>query len=262
MQFVGLLLIVNSLAGGAWWVASGRSQTIVLPICVAAMALGVFLMIHSHATSHPAGAGVASGQAANSEDLAHQIAEAKSVLEELRDQTAAADWHLKQLDEHVKSMEVLPDGRNRIGNTVIGQPVTLLAKLEALKKVPADRPAEALALAQECITLYESTRDKMGGVVIASGDIGPDMIGGLYVTAATTAQRMDDHDHALEWARAAVAVRSTPERQFLLVTTLINKNLSNEASGIIQQVLKAGGPDAAKFRQLLDQYKIPYKKDS
>ena len=262
MQFVGLLLIVNSLAGGAWWVASGRPQATVLPICVAAMTLGVFLIIYDRTAAHPPGPGTAPGQAVSSEDMAHQIAEARTLLEDLRDQTAAADWHLKQLDEHVKSMEVLPDGRSRIGNTVIGQPVTLIAKLEELKKVPADHSSEALALAQECIRIYESTRDHLGGVVIASGDIGPDMIGGLYVTAATTAQRMDDHDHALEWARAAVAVRATPERQFLLVTTLINKNLANEASDIIHQVLKAGGPDAAKFRQLLDQYKIPYKKES
>lgn len=260
MQFVGLLLIVNSLAGGAWWVATGRPQATVLPICVAALAAGVFLIVHDRATSPPRTAGTTPAQAGGSDELAHQIAEAKTLLQHLEDQTASADWHLKQLDEHVKSMEVLPDGRNRIGNTVIGQPVVLIPKLEALKQVPPDHPAETLALAKECIDLYESTREHMGGVVLASGDIGPDMIGGLYVTAATTAQRMDDHDHALEWARAAVAVRSTPERQFLLVTTLINKNLGGEAAALIQQQLKAGGADAAKFRQLLDQYKIPYKK--
>jgi hypothetical protein len=260
MQFVGLLLIVNSLAGGAWWVATGRPQMYVTPICVAALAAGVFLIVHDRATSSPQTPGATPAQAGGSDELAHQIAEAKTLLQHLEDQTAAADWHLKQLDEHVKSMEVLPDGRNRIGNTVIGQPVVLIPKLEALKQVPADHPAETLALAKECIDLYESTREHMGGVVLASGDIGPDMIGGLYVTAATTAQRMDDHDHALEWARAAVAVRSTPERQFLLVTTLINKNLGGESTAIIQHQLKAGGADAAKFRQLLDQYKIPYKK--
>src|SRR5205085_11715369 len=137
---------------------------------------------------------------------------AKVVLADLQDQTAAADWHLKQLDEHIKTMEILPDGRTRVGNTVTGQAVILIPKLEALQKVPADRPAEALPIARECVTLYETTRDHLKGVVLAGGDIGPETIGWLYVTAATAAQRMDDHDHALEWARAAVAVRPTAER--------------------------------------------------
>jgi hypothetical protein len=56
-----------------------------------------------------------------------------------------------------------------------------------------------------------------------------------------------------------VALRPTAERQFLLVTALINKNLQAEANTIIQRELKAGGPESAKFRQFLDQYKIPYK---
>ncbi len=258
MQFVGLLLIVNSLIGGAWWVTSGRPQAVVLPICVAAMTAGVFLIIYDRSAATGNQGGTVT-HAPKSDDLTHQMAEAKAVLADLQDQTAAADWHLKQLDQHINEMEILPDGRTRVGNTVTGQAVVLIPKLEALQKIPAERPAEILPLAKECVTLYETTREHLQGVVLAGGEIGPETIGWLYVTAATAAQRLEDQDHALEWARSAVALRPTVDRQFLLVTALINKNLGGESTLMIQQVLKAGGPEAARFRQLLDQYKIPYK---
>jgi hypothetical protein len=258
MQFVGLLLIINSLAGGAWWVASGRPQMVVLPICVAAMTAGVFLIIHDR-TAMIEGRGVPAAQSAGMDELARQTAEAKVVLADLQDQTAAADWHLKQLDEHINAMKILPDGRTRIGNTVTGQAVVLIPKLEALQKLSTDQAADALPLAKECVALYETTQDQIKGVTLVGGDLGPETIGWLYLTAATAAQRTDDHEDALKWARAPVALRSTAERQFLLVTALINKNLQPEANKIIQQQLKAGGPEAAKFRQFLDQYKIPYK---
>lgn len=268
MQFVGLLLIVNSLLGGAWWVATGRPQQTVLPICVITMALGVFLIIHDRSTANATASSTASkspeaahAPAPGTEELAKQITEAKTVLADLQDQTAAADWHLKQLDQHIKDMQILADGRTRIGNTVTGQAVTLIPKLEALQKIPADRAIDILPLAKDCILIYETTKEQTRGVVLAGGDIGPETVGWLYVTGATAAQRMDDHDHALKWARAAVAVRPTAERQFLLVTALINKNLQGEASVIIQQELKAGGAESAKFKQFLDQYKIPYKKE-
>jgi hypothetical protein len=259
MQFVGLLLIVNSLAGGAWWVASGRPQAVVLPICVAAMAAGVFLIVHDR-TGPTRSNGAAPAEATGLEDLARQTTAAKTVLADLQDQTAAADWHLKQLDEHIQSMKILPDGRTRISNTVTGQPVVLIPKLEALQKLSADRAADALPLAKECVDLYETTREQMKGVVFAGGEPGAETIAWLYVTASTAAQRVGDHDQALAWARAAVATKPTAERQFLLVTALINKELQAEANVIIQQELKAGGAEAAKFRQFLDQYKIPYKR--
>jgi hypothetical protein len=90
--------------------------------------------------------------------------------------------------------------------------------------------------------------------------VGPETIAWLYVTASTAAQRAGDHDQALAWARAAVATRATAERRFLLVTALLNKNLQAEADVIIQQELKAGGAETGKFRQFLDQYKVPYKR--
>lgn len=259
MQFVGLLLIVNSLLGGAWWVASGRPQMVVLPVCVAAMTAGVFLVIHDRTTA-TATRGVSTSQAAGSDELGQQITEAKTILADLEDQTAAADWHLKQLDEHIQAMKILPDGRTRIGNTVTGQAVVLIPKLESLQKLSSDRNADALPLAKECVDLYESTKAMMKGVVLSGGDLGPETIAWLYLTASTAAQRNDDHDHALTWARAAVAMRPTAERQFLLVTALINKNQQAEANAIIQQELKTGGAEATKFRQFLDQYKIPYNK--
>lgn len=258
MQFVGLLLIVNSLLGGAWWVASGRPQMVVLPVCVAAMTAGVFLIIHDRSTAAE-NKGATATHAAGMDELARQTAEAKAVLADLQDQTAAADWHLKQLDEHIQTMKILPDGRTRIGNTVTGQATVLIPKLEALQRLSGDRNADTLPLAKECVTLYESTREAMKGVTLSGGDLGPETIAWLYLTASTAAQRMDDHDQALTWAREAVAMRPTAERQFLLVTALINKNLQAEANIIIQQELKAGGPESAKFRQFLDQYKIPYK---
>lgn len=258
MQFVGLLLIVNSLLGGAWWVASGRPQMVVLPVCVAAMTAGVFLIIHDRSTVSES-KGVTATQAPGMDELARQTAEARAVLADLEDQTAAADWHLKQLDQHIQEMKILPDGRTRIGNTVTGQATVLIPKLEALQKLAADRNADALPLARECVTLHESTREAMKGVTLSGGDLGPETIAWLYLTASTAAQRMDDHDQALTWARAAVALRPTAERQFLLVTALINKNLQAEANTVIQQELKAGGPESVKFRGFLDQYKIPYK---
>lgn len=263
MQFVGLLLIVNSLLGGAWWVATGRPQMVVLPICVAALMAGVFLIVHDRMTTVAAASkevATTTTHAPEAADLSQQIAEAKSVLADLQDQTAAADWHLKQLDQHINAMQILADGRTRIGNTVTGQAVVLIPKLEALQKLPADRAMDILPLAKECILIYETTREQIRGVTLNGGEIGPETVGWLYVTGATAAQRLDDHDHALTWARSAVAVKPTPERQFFLVTALINKNLQGEASVIIQQELKAGGPDSAKFRGFLDQYKIPYKK--
>jgi hypothetical protein len=268
MQFVGFLLIVNSLLGGAWWVATGRPQREVLPVCVAAMAAGVFLVVHDRMTAGDnrnaktaQNAGAAAAPAQGSEELAKQIADAKTLLADLQDQTAAADWHLKQLDQHIHDMQGLPDGRTRVGNTVTGQAVVLIPMLERLQKFPADRAIDILPLAKECIKIYETTKEQIRGAVLVGGDIGPETIGWLYVTAATAAQRMDDHEHALQWARTAVAIRSTPERQVLLVTALINRNLQGEASVVIQQQIKAGGADAAKFKQFLEQLKIPYKKE-
>ena len=157
-------------------------------------------------------------------------------------------------------MRILPDGRTKVGNTVTGHPVVLVSKLEALQKLAAERPAEAYPLASECVSLYENTREQIKGVALVSGDLGPETIGWLYATAASAAQRAGEHDHALEWARAVVAVRPSAENHFLLVTALINKNLQAEADGVIQRELKAGSANAGKFRRFLEQYKIPYKR--
>jgi hypothetical protein len=259
MQFVGLLLIVNSLIGAAWWIASGRPQMVVIPICVAALSAGVFLIIHER-TAAVDGKIAPTVSSTGFDELVQQTAAAKAVLADLEDQTAAADWHLKQLDEHIHAMQILPDGRTRVGNTVTGQAVILIPKLEALQKVSAERPAEAHPLAKECVSIYEATREQMKGVILTGGDLGPETVAWLYVTASTAAQRIGEHEEALTWARAAVALRPSAERQFLLVTALINKNLQSEANALVLQQLKAGGTEVVKFRQLLDQYKIPYKR--
>jgi hypothetical protein len=281
MQLVGLLLIVNSLVCAAWWVASGRPQLVVIPICVAALAAGVFLMIYDRIAevalkgsgTIKAAAQQAAKDAAEIGQMKQQIAaqipaheklsklnsDAVILLTELQDQTAAAEWHLNQLDEHMNATQILPDGRVRVANTVTGQPVVLISKLEALEKLAAEKPAEAYPLAKECVGIYEATRDQVKGVVLAGGDLGIEAVAWLYTAAATSAQRAGEHDNALEWARAAVAARPSVERQFLLVTALINKNLQEEANAVIQRELKAGGASAGKFRQFLDQYKISYK---
>lgn len=128
MQFVGLLLIVNSLVGGAWWIATGRPQLVAAPLCIAALAGGVYLMAHSRS---PEGGSLNSPEL---QELTKETAKAKTLLADLQDQTAAADWHLKQLDEHIRSTKILPDGRTRVGNTVMGQAVLLIPKLETLQK--------------------------------------------------------------------------------------------------------------------------------
>jgi hypothetical protein len=149
---------------------------------------------------------------------------------------------------------------------VTGQAVTLIPKLEALQKLeaaqktPGERSIDIYPLAKECILLYETTKEQTRGVALSGGEIGPETVGWLYVTGASAAQNQDDANHALQWARTAAAIKSTPERQMLLVTALLNKNLQGEASVVIQQQIKAGGPDAAKFKNFLDQLKIPYKK--
>jgi hypothetical protein len=254
MQLVGLLLIVNSLVGGAWWIATGRPQLVVVPLCVAALTGGVYLITHGR----PPGGG--SMNSTELQELAKETAKAKTLLADLQDQTAAADWHLKQLDEHIHATKMLPDGRTRIGNTVTGQALVLTPKLEALQKLGVDKPAEAYPLALECVNIFEATREQSKGAVLASGDLGAEMVAWLYATAAAAAQRVGEHDHSLEWARAAVEMRPTTERQCLLVTALINKNLQPEADALIRHELKAGGPEAAKFRAFLEQYKIPYKR--
>jgi len=258
MQFVGLLLIVNSLVGGAWWIATGRPQMIVVPICVAALGAGVYLMA-SEGRTISAGPTLSRAEL---KELSDETAKAKAILADLQDQTAAADWHLKQLDEHVQTTSVLPDGRTRVGNTVMGQPTVLTPKLEALQKLGTNQPAEAFTLAKEAVGLYETTRDQIKGASIVTGDIGPEMAAWLYTTGATAAQRTGDHDLSLQWARAAVTARATTERHCLLVTALVNKGLQAEADGLIQHELKAGGPEATKFRAFLDQYKIPYKRSN
>lgn len=259
MQFVGLLLIVNSLLGAAWWIAMGRPQWVVVPLCVVVMAAGVFLIVHDRATSVKT-QGTTTIKSSALEELAGETSKAKALLADLQDQTAAADWHLKQLDERVQETKILPDGRTRVGNTVTGQPVILIQKLEALQNLAAERSAQTFGAAVECVGLYEKTREQTQGVALTGGDLGADTVAWMYMTAATAAQRANEHDRALEWAKAAVAARSTTERQCLLVTALINKNLQAEANEVIQRELKAGGPEAVKFRQYLDQYKIPYNK--
>ena len=281
MQLVGLLLILNSLACAAWWIAQGRPQLLVIPICVAALAAGVFLMIYDRvAEAAVKGSGTikaAALQAAKDaaeiaqmkqqivaqvpahEQLAKVNAAAGNLLTELQDQTAAAEWHLNQLDEHMNATQILPDGRVRVANTVTGHPVVLISKLEALEKLTGEHPSDAYPLAKECVGIYESTRDQVKGVILAGGEIGVEAVAWLYTAAATSAQRAGEHDNALEWARAAVAAKSSVERQFLLVTALINKNLQDEANALIQHELKTGGASAGRFRQFLDQYKIPYK---
>ncbi len=258
MQFVGLLLIVNSLVGGAWWIASGRPQLVVVPICVAALSAGVFLMRHDGPKGSATGVAASTGNAPL-EELAKQTTDAKTLLADLQDQTAVADWHLKQLDEHLRGVQVLPDGRTRIGNTVTGQAFALLPKLEALQKLATEQPGDAYPLAAECVNLFEATRERIKGATFTAGDLGAETVAWLYATAATSAQRAGEHDRSLEWARAAVQERPSTERQFLLVTALINKNLQKEANELIQRQLKAGGAEATKFQQFLDQYKVPYK---
>jgi hypothetical protein len=255
MQFVGLLLIVNSLVSGAWWIASGRPQMVVAPLCIAGLAAGVFLM-----RQQPAQEKSEPTPAAALEELARETAVAKTLLADLQDQTAVADWHLKQLDEQLRGMQILPDGRTKIGSVVTGQATVLIPKLETLQKLSADRPAEAYALAAECVKIHEDTRAQIGNANSTVGDLGAETIAWLYATAATAAQRVGEHDASLEWARAAVAERPTTERQFLLVTALINKSLRSEAEELIQRQLQASGGEAAKFRQYLEQYKIPYKR--
>lgn len=254
MQFVGLLLIVNSLVGGAWWIATGRPQLVAAPLCIAALAGGVYLMAHSRS---PEGGSLNSPEL---QELTKETAKAKTLLADLQDQTAAADWHLKQLDEHIRSTKILPDGRTRVGNTVMGQAVLLIPKLETLQKIGLGKPVEAYPLAVECVGIYEDAGEQAKGAALSSGDLDPETIAWLYATAASAAQGMGEHDRGLEWARLAVKTRPTTERQCLLVTALINKNLQQEADALIRQEIKAGGPEAVKFRTFLDQYKIPYKR--
>jgi hypothetical protein len=254
MQFVGLLLIVNSLVGGAWWIASGRPQLVVVPLCAVALTAGVFLLSRAQ---NAAGSGTATTAAL--EELVRQTAEAKSLLADLQDQTAVADWHLKQLDERIQSTRILPDGRTRIGTAVTGHATVLIPKLEELQKLILNRPGEAYPLARECVGIFETTREQIAGLTPLEGDLGPETVAWLYATAATAAQRAGAHDESLAWARAAVQERSSMERQFLLLTALINKNLQPEANELIQRQLNAESGEAATFRQLLDQYKIPHK---
>ncbi len=277
LQLIGVLIIVNSLTCAGWFVAHDKSLggggvTLVIFSIVAGLALtfheraieitfGKVATLKAAAQQATTDAKEISvirqrveAQAATLDLVAQASADAKRLLDGLREENKKADEKLKLLEEKTSEIYRLPDGRTRMGGMITGEPSVLKEYFDRMiAEYKAQRFESAYDSAKAGIKVYEDSKKAEGGVAMTTGGVTPESVAILYSVGAELAQRLSDHANALMWAEAAVATIPTPERKALLVTALLNSKKQKEAEKLVEETLSKKDEASEKFKTLLQE---------
>jgi len=183
-----------------------------------------------------------------------ELANAKLVLEALAKENEKAKERLQEMEIYANSVGLLPDGRLLLGGNLTGRAWILEKGITNLATLfSAGRFKEAYGVAKDCVGRHEKTAEALKGITMSTGDvyINNDGLCQMYSLGALSARFFDENDIALNWARKAVAVKPTAQTKLILVTSLFNMHLENEAQLLIKATLDKGDKEAEEFKQLL-----------
>jgi hypothetical protein len=261
LQLVGILIIVNSLTSAAWFMAYSKSQSLGVSTLVCfAIVVGLALVFNERASEISFGK-IASiktaaqqattdaqeiasirqrveAQASTLDLVAKASADSKQLLDQLREENIKADEKLKQLVQKTSDIDVLPDGRTRMGTLISGEPSFLKThfdKLLADYYEAKDFPS-AYDEAKKCIKAFEESSNSMESnktIVIGGGGL---TVGGkvnLYGIGAVLATKFKEFDTAVTWAKKIVDLQPTPKNKAFLFARLRYANRNDEANKIM-----------------------------
>jgi tetratricopeptide (TPR) repeat protein len=158
---------------------------------------------------------------------------------------------LQDLDQRTSGLHKLPDGRTQFGHLISGEPRIVLQEIEAAQRLfKAGDYNQAFEYAQRAIKAYEDTKQLQ--TEFRTGDLTPEAIATLYGMGALTAQKLQKHELAFQYATQVVENQSTPVAQELLATTLANIGKVDEAMVAINKAVEAQ-PNNKDLLQLRDQ---------
>jgi len=109
---------------------------------------------------------------------------------------------------------------------------------------------KAFEHSQRAIKAYEDTKQLQTD--FRTGDLNPEGIATLYGMGALTAQRLQKHDLAHQYATKVIESKSTPAAQELFATTLANIGKIDEAIVAINKAVDAD-PNNKALLQLKDE---------
>ena len=111
-------------------------------------------------------------------------------------------------------------------------------------------PNNAFEHSQKAIKAYEDTKQMPSGM--STGDLQPEGVAILYGMGALTAQRLQKHQLAHQYATKVMENQSTPSSQELFATTLVNIGKVDEAIVAINKAVEAQ-PNNKDLLQLRDE---------
>lgn len=277
LQLIGVLIIVNSLTCAGWFVAhdkalGGGGITLVIFSIVAGLALtfherAIEITFGKVATLKAAAQQATTdakeiaairqrveAQAATLDLVAKESADAKRLLDGLREENKKADEKLKLLEQKTSEIYRLPDGRTRMGGMITGEPSVLKEHFDRMiAEYKAQKWQAAYDAAKAGIKVFEDSKKAEGGVAMTTGSVTAEGVAALYSVGAELAQRFSDHDDALTWAEKAVATLPTPERKALLVTALLNAKKPEAAQKLVEDTLAEKNEASERFTALLQE---------
>ncbi len=200
-------------------------------------------------------------QAATMDLVAKESSDAKRLLGELRSENKDAENKLGQFDEKLKQINErtadivrLPDGRYKMaGGIISGTPSIAADHYVAAVMANATNDFElAYKEVQTAISEHEES-DKLipASHMSNAGSFTTSGLAGMYNLGAQLAERFNDREKELDWARKADNVLTSPEAKFLLVVALIRNSKADEARQLIEQVVAKKDDSADKFKALL-----------
>jgi BMFP domain-containing protein YqiC len=284
LQLIGILVIVNSLIWALWrhsqegglGVGGGALLAFAL---VAGLALifykrEVEVSFTNEGASIKAAAEQATAdaaeiaairkrveaQAATLDLVAKESADAKQLVDNLRQESERADKKLKMLEAKTSQIKQLPDGRVKTGGTVTGD-FTILAKHFNDMQVAYRemRLEDAYTNAREAVRVYEETKKILDGAAVMTigGEASNEAVALMYAIAAEAAAKAGDHNLALE--RHTIAYTLDPlnaKLAALHVVALIKADRKDAAQKFIDDAMKRNDSFSADLRKHLVQLGI------
>jgi flagellar biosynthesis chaperone FliJ len=187
-------------------------------------------------------------QAATLDLVAKASSDAKTLLDELREETKTADDKLKQLEKKTAEIVQLPDGRTKMGGMISGTPSILIEQVNQFyKAIEAGDQKGAYALGKKAITIYEESVAMSAGAGFSVGSINTQGLASLYEKCALLASNYSEHALAEGWMIKALGFEGVPARKAKQVAVLLRAGKEAEAKKIVDEILPKGDADAQAF---------------
>jgi len=153
---------------------------------------------------------------------------------------------LRDLGQRTSGIEILPDGRAKLGLFTYGHPIIVLREHHASRRFFAMRDyRKAFAHAVNAVSAYERSKKREG--CILSGRLTNHAIGKLYYLAGLSAQRTHNKQFAYLYAKKSTEAESNAKNIALLSTTLANLGAIEDA---IEYIRRAQKKDPANKKYL------------